>query len=339
MARIYVMRRGDAIVVSRRRPGMLRARPVPRSWSTLAEIPPRVGRPPGDTALVFAPPVALGALAAALAPAGVGVAVGGAALIASTRLVPVLRRRLADRRLRRPENIVLHGDRARSAFDRTVALADRISDTWPGLGPLVNVDEASELLAEALWQIAAVLARREELDAALAADPPVTGSLDADPLAAGEGSVEVRSQVSAAKAARARVEADFVRREASLRRAEEAGRDFIREQHMREAIRSAEQTLGSVPPAAGLSSAGFMPGNLTSADLSSADLSSAPLSPPVLPSPVLPLNGRSANGLPGVAAIGAGVGASALDAGADLADHTRSVLAAYRELTVGVTAD
>jgi hypothetical protein len=308
VARIYLMRGDNVIVLSRRRPGLLRVRPVPRSWHTLAEIPPRTGRPPGETALVFAPPVALGALAAAFAPAGVGVAVGGAALIASTYLNPVLRSRLAGRRLRRPGNIVLRGDRARSAFDRTVDLADRVSETWPELGPLVDADQASVLLAEALWQIAAVLARREELDAVLAAD-----LMDLS-----EASVELRSQVSVAKAARARVEAEFVRRETSLRRADEAGRDFIREQHMREAIRAAEQTIRSTPP-----------GTLPPAVLSSGDLSSTALSPAASP------NGLSPNGLSGMAAAGAGV--PGLDAGADLADRTRSVLAAYRELTVGLT--
>jgi hypothetical protein len=284
--RIYVMRRDGVIVLSRRRPGLLRVRPVPRPWDALAEIPPRTGRLPGETALVFAPPVALGALAAAFAPAGVGVAVGGAALIASTYLTPVLRGRAADRRLRRPENILLRGERAQSAFDRAVAVADRISETWPALGQLVDADEASAMLAEALWQIAAVLARREELDSALAADP----------MEVGEASVEVRAQVSAAKAARARVEAEFVRREAGLRRAEDAGRDFIREQQMRQAIRAADQTLRSVPPT-----------GLPSPDLSAT------------------------------AALIAGT--AGLDAGADLADHTGAVLAAYRELTVGLTAD
>jgi hypothetical protein len=316
VARIYVMRGDGVIVLSRRRPGVLRVHPVPRSWPTLAEIPLRAGRPPGETALVFAPPLALGALAAAFAPAGVGVAVGGAALIATTYLNPVLRNRLAGRRLRRPDNIVLRSERARSAFDRTLALADRVSDTWPELGPLVDVDEASVLLAEALWQIAAVLGRREELDAVLAADPTDLG----------DASVEVRSQVSAAKAARARVEAEFVRRETSLRRAEEAGRDFIREQHMRAAIRSANETLRSIPPGA-LHTAGLSPGDLSSGGLLPGGLSAGGLS----------AGGLSAGGLPGTSAFGAGAGA--LDAGADLADHTRSVLAAYRELTADLTTD
>lgn len=299
MARIYVMRGDGVIVVSRRRPGLLGPRPVQRSWHTLAEIPPRTGRPPGETTLVFAPPVVLGFLAAAFAPAGIGIAVGGVSLIASTRLTPALRRRLAGRRLRRPDNIVLRDERARSVFDRAVAIADRVSETWPALGPLVDTDDASAMLAEALWQIAAVLARREELDAVLAANP-------ADPADLRDASVEVRSQVSVAKAARARVAAELLRREASLRRAEQAGRDFIREQNMRQAVSAAERTLRSMPPGG--------------------------LIPAAVPPALLPTDALAVSPAGGPGAVGP-------DAGADLADHTRSVLAAYRELTAGLTQD
>ena len=275
MARIYVMRDRGVIVLSRRRLGRLRNRPVPRSWDTLVEIPPRAGRPPGETTLVFVPPVALGALAAAFAPVEVGVAVGGASLIASTYLMPQLRRHLSGRRLRRPDNITLHGERARSAFDHALSLADRVSDTWPALGALVDTDEAATMLAEALWQISAVLSRREELDAVLE-------SAGFDPSTA---SVETRSQLSAARAARARVDAEFQRREAGLRRAEEAGLDFIREQQMRKAVQAADQTLRAMPP---------------------------------------------------TVLVGPG---AALEPASDLAEHTHSVLAAYRELTVGLTSD
>jgi hypothetical protein len=272
------MRDEGVIVLSRRRLGGLRSRPVERSWDALAEIPPRTGRVPGETALVFAPPVALGALAAVFAPAGVGVALGGATLIASTYLTPELRRRLAGRRRRRPDNIVLRSERAHSAFDHALGLADRVSETWPALGSLVDADEAALMLAEALWQISAILSRREDLDDVLA-------PAGFDPSTA---SVETRSQLSAARAARARVDAEFQRREAGLRRADEAGRDFIREQQMRQAVQAADQTLRSMPL--------FTP--------------------------------------PGTALARRGP-----DAASDLAEHTRSVLAAYRELTVGLTQD
>ena len=257
------------------RPG---ARPVRRSWRGLVELPARTGRARGDTALVFAAPAAIGALAAAFAPVEVGIAVGGAALVASTYVTPLLRRRVAaraaDRRLHRPGNLVLTGACERAAWDRAVAVADRISETWPELASLIDVVEADVLLAEALWEIAGVLAHRQELDGVL-------GDLSRPDFAtaADETAGEVRYQLGVARAARAGIEAELVGREASLRRAEEAGRDFIREQDMRRAVRAAEHSLRSTPP------------------------------PGLPPAPPVP------------------------DAGADLAEHTRSVLDAYRELT------
>jgi hypothetical protein len=140
-----------------------------------------------------------------------------------------------------------------------------------------------------------------------------------------------------AKAARARVEADFLRREASLRRTEDAGQDFIREQHMRQAIRAAEQTLRSAPP--GLSTS-FSP------SFSPRDTSSSGLSPTAPSSPGLSSTGLSStapsspgfsDGVSGTSTLGAGL--TGPDAGADLADHTGSVLAAYRELTAGLSSD
>lgn len=303
MVRIYVMRDDNVTVLSRRRPRLLGVRlPSPwttrrsarsasvrphdgggepdarRSWRGLVDVPARAHRAHGETALVFLPPAAIGALAAAVAPIEVGVATGGLALVASTYFTPVLRRRLADRaadrRLTRPGNLLLTGARERATWDRAAATADRISETWPALASLIDVAEAEILLAEALWEIAGVLAHRQELDRVLA-ELSRPGFAEA----ADETAGEVRYQLSAARSARAEIEAELVRREASLRRAEQAGRDFIREQDMRRAIRSAEHSLRATPPP----------------------------------------------GLPSMPAVS--------DAGADLADHTRSVLDAYRELT------
>jgi hypothetical protein len=130
-----------------------------------------------------------------------------------------------------------------------------------------------------LWEIAGVLARRQELVAMLADlnRPDFTASASAEDTA-----LELTAQVRATKAVLAEVETDLARREASLRRAEAAGRDFIRDQDMRSAIRSAEASLRAGAP---------------------VDLPPAP----------------------------------AHDAAADLADHTRSVLAAYHELTAALT--
>jgi hypothetical protein len=252
--------------------------PVRRAWRGLAELPSQTGRTRGETALIFAPPAAIGVLAAAFAPVEVGIAAGGVALVASTYFTPLLRRRFAaraaNRRLTRAGNLILTGAAERTAWDRAVAVADRISETWPALASLIDVAEAEILLTDALWEIAGALAHRQELDRLLAelGCPDFAAAPD-------ETAGEVRYQLGAARTARAEIEAELVRREASLRRAEEAGRDFNREQDMRRAIRAAEHSLRTTQP----------PG--------------LPPAPPVA------------------------------DAGADLAEHTRSVLDAYRELT------
>jgi hypothetical protein len=77
-------------------------------------------------------------------------------------------------------------------------------------------------------------------------------------------------------------------------------------------------------------------GNSVPPGLSTAGLSSAGLSSDRLPDG-LSLDGLSPDGLSRTAALSAGP--AGLDAGADLADQTRSVLAAYRELTADLTPD
>jgi hypothetical protein len=140
----------------------------------------------------------------------------------------------------RGELHVLSAAPERAAFQQAVGVADRIAETWPALGALVDPADAEPLLAEALWEIAGVLARRQELTAVLAelSRPDFAAVSAADRTAR-----ELRAQAQATRAALTQVEADLARREASLRRAEEAGRHFIREQEMRQAIRAAEDSL------------------------------------------------------------------------------------------------
>jgi hypothetical protein len=312
VARIYVTRDEAVTVVSRRRPPVFPGRRVRRSWRELVEYSAR-SRTSGTTLLTFGPPAALGGVVAILAPPEIAVAVGGASLVATTYVAPTVRRRLSAwvtarrvkaPRLRRSSYAPLRGAAEQEAFDRAIGLADRISQTWPRLGALIDPADAGMLLAGALWEIAELLARRQELEAVVAgldrpefiAEPahdarppkakPGTGAAaEAAPAAAAaarqqRGTAnplvrELRSRLAEAKAALAAVNADLVRRESALHRAEQAGLDFIREQEMRRAIRTADNALRAAPP----------PGTL--------------------------------------------------DAAADLADRTRAVVAAYRELTAG----
>jgi hypothetical protein len=134
------------------------------------------------------------------------------------------------------------------------------------------------MLADALWEIAGVLARREEFAGVLAglSRPDFAALSPEDPAAR-----ELRAQVRTTKEALSQVEIELARRETSLRRAEEAGRGFIREQEVRSAVRAADESLRTVAPP-----------------------------------------------------FGAGA-ERALDAGAELAEQTRTVLQAYRDLTSG----
>jgi hypothetical protein len=194
-----------------------------------------------------------------------GYAVGGGLLLVLSVLAPRLRRLLASRSWTPGTARVLTSERA--AFQRLVTVADRISETWPALGSLVNPDDAGQMLADALWETAGLLTRRQILTGVL-------GELSRPDFAAHADS-ELTAHVHATKAALAEIDSDLARREASLRRAEQAGRDFMRDQQMRQAICSAEKSR-------------------------QADMTDA------------------------------------ADAAAELADRTRSVLAAYRELTAGL---
>jgi len=133
----------------------------------------------------------------------------------------------------------------RTAFDRVGATADRVAETWPALDGLIDVAEAKTLLAEALWEIAGVLARRQELSEVLT---QLTRPDFAALSTAAATASKLQTQIRATKEALSAVEIDLAGREASLRRAEEAGRTFVRDREMHEAIRAAERSLAATSP-------------------------------------------------------------------------------------------
>jgi hypothetical protein len=161
------------------------------------------------------------------------------------------RRHLGRRGIGGPEigglegGIELTAAAERTAFDRAVTVADRVAKTWPALDGLIDVPEAENLLAEALWEIAGGLARRQELKAVLAqlTRPDFAAAPPADATAA-----KLQTQIRATKEALSAVEIDLAGRLASLGRAEEAGRTLIREREMHEAIRAAERSLATTSP-------------------------------------------------------------------------------------------
>ncbi|MGX6602610.1 hypothetical protein ACWKSP_10800 [Micromonosporaceae bacterium Da 78-11] len=258
--RIHVARDDSVIVVSRRRLRLIGGRPVHRPWKALVETTTETSdQHPRDavvgTALVAGPPILAGALTAAFAPVEVGIVAGGAVFFAMSYLGPMIRGRLAKRGPRATGGQVyrLTTVSERAAFDRVLATADRISETWPGLGSLVDVFDAETMLADALWEIARVLARRQEVSAVLTElSRPDFMVVDPGDQTARELQVHRR----AARTAMAQVEAELAQREANLRRVEQVGRRLSRELEMRRAIRAAEESLraGQSPELAGLTS-------------------------------------------------------------------------------------
>lgn len=281
MARLHVARDSRVTVVSRGRLRLSGGRLVRRPWPALVEltVPVVEERESVGLALVVVPPTATAVIAAAAVSPEVGVVAGAIVFFALSYLSPTLRRRRGERhpKSRSAAAVTLSAPAERAAFEQAVGIADRVSETWPRLGALIDPAEAGSLLAEALWGIAGVLARRQELARVLAdlSRPDFVARSPADGTAR-----ELRAHLEATKAALAQLEIDLVRRLVSLNRAEKAGRDFIREQEMRRAIQAAADSLR--------------------------------------------------------AARDPQTGPAAEDAGADLAEHTRSVVDAYRELTAGL---
>jgi hypothetical protein len=294
---------------------------VRHAWTGLSETAVGEVSRRSLSAVVVGLPVVAGGVTAALGAVEAGIVTGGIAVLAMSYLAPGLSRRLAkaaravrSREVGRGDVVVLS---EAAAFDRIVGIGDRISETWPELGTLVSPVEASAMLGSALWEIAGLLARREELTGVLAAlneagasasagfagpagvgpSPgwpagiPPSGSAGVGPSSgsagvgsssgsAGVGSssgsagvgpssgsagvgpssgsagggwshetaaLQLEAQRTATKMVLSEIEIELARREANLRRAEDAGRTFVREQRTRRAIRTAEESLRALP--------------------------------------------------------------------------------------------
>jgi hypothetical protein len=228
------------------------------------------GSAPGP-ARFLVPPLAVGVLTAVFTSVELGVLAASIVFFGVAYATPGFRRRRNSPVVAAPR-LTLAGPE-REVFEGATRTVDRIRETWPRLGGLIAVPDAERSLADALWEIAAVLSRRQELSGVLAqlSRPDFAVRAPGD-----ETAQELQTHRRAAEEALAVVDADLARRLASLHRADQAGREFIREEEMRAAIRAARESLGDA-----------------------GDL------------PVLPV----------------------ADPAAELADHTRSVLEAYRELT------
>jgi hypothetical protein len=251
--RLYVAQGSNAVVISRHRLRTVGGRVVERGWTGLVEtvsarLDPEPPRAASDAAIVVLPPLLITLIVMAIGGLMFGLLAGIILFFVTSYLRPTARRAqaLRVRRSTADATRVLKGDE-QAIFAQAIRTADRISDTWPALGALVDVAEAEAMLVEALWELSEVLAKRHELRRVVAdlSRPEFTG------LPADDDTVrQLHRHRHTARLALADIDAEIARREASLARAEKAGIDFIRDQEMRRAIRAAEQSLEGLLPAA-----------------------------------------------------------------------------------------
>ncbi|NJC71240.1 hypothetical protein HC031_16185 [Planosporangium thailandense] len=176
-------------------------------------------------------------------------ALGGTVCLAASVVGGWLRREgaiLAPEIDRRPdEHRVLIDDEDREAFSEAIDLGERISKTWPALHGLIDTAAAGRQLAHALWELAGLLERRQDLR-------EVRDDLaekDHDGLPADSPAVrELRAQREKVAAALADLDADVHRRLSDLTATALAGENFLREQEIGELIRDTDQRLAELTP-------------------------------------------------------------------------------------------
>ncbi len=253
-ARLYVAGDSSVTVISRRRPQMAGARTVRRSWDGVVELAsqslaPQERASPAEAAMVLVPPAVL---AAVLLPLGVDplVAVGSSSvtLLVTACLGPVVRRHLprhgAAAPARPQQCHLLFDDEERVRFRAALEQADRVAETLPELGGLVDEATGHRMLVEALWDLAGVLSRRQEVRRVLT---ELEQQDHVDVQSASRAVRDLLAQRHKARSLLAALDADVERRVGNLRRAEQAGRGFLREREIRRTVREAARFLDDAP--------------------------------------------------------------------------------------------
>jgi hypothetical protein len=287
-SRLYVARNASATIVARSRPWMIGGRTVHRRhYATLVERAasgPNHRWSPVEAGTVLVPPLivflAITALAGTVA---LGFAASCIAFFALAYAGPMQGQRRTRRLIGRPTPAdvrTLSQSTGREVFDSALQSADRVSETWPALAELIRVADAEAMLNEALWELAGVLVKAEQVHTVLVelSRPEFAQRSRTDDTAR-----EVEEHRRATREALVTLNEEIARRVGGIQRAEAAGWTFIREKEMRRAIRAAEESLRNVRD---------------------EDAAAATVTEVARP-----------------------------DAGAELAEHTQSVVEAYRELT------
>ena len=222
-------------------------------WGSVTEVVPV---PPSgrsrDERFRFASQVALALVVLSAVLTGLGVAwwlaaAGSVALVAFVAVEQARAARKGFIALPKDENAhVLHAAEERAAFERAFTVAKRVRRTWPALRHMIDPDDADRSLSAALTELAAIMARRqqvrrlrEELTEAtrhdLPADSPAVQALAEQRLRA-----EALWRTTAGAANRIL---------ASINAAALAGENLIREQRIGNTAREAELAISRITAA------------------------------------------------------------------------------------------
>jgi len=171
MPSLYVAHDDKLVVVSRLPLEVVGGRGLSFGWGSVVEVTP-AGQP-GDrgplTGVLYGLGIIFGILGGLLLLGGalwggllvlMGVAAGGGAALHGWRRRPgvISAPRLGSDR---EQHHVLIDDRDRKVFSDAIDLCQRTSETWPALGALIDVPLAERQLAQALFDLAGALERRQ----------------------------------------------------------------------------------------------------------------------------------------------------------------------------------
>ena len=253
--RLYVARDDNTTIVSLRRlrvtgPGMVVTRwgGIEESVSASQTILPAPSLK--QAAAVLLPP---GLTATAFWAAGAGseatIGAGTAVLFVGAYLWPLLQRKLrpADARPRNTGDApfrTLFDEQERRLFQETLDVAERITDTWPDLEGLIDQRDAEWSLNQALWDLADLLARRQQVRRILASlESQKTEHLRPDSTA----SAGLAANLTRARTTLQRLENEAAARRASLADAQAAGTRFVHEQRTLKALQESSESLTALP--------------------------------------------------------------------------------------------
>ena len=247
MPSLYVAHDDKLVIVSRLPLEVVGGRGLSFGWGSVVEVTP--AEQPGDQRPLTGVPYGLGIIFGIVgvllllggAPWGgllvlLGVAAGGGTALYGWRRRPgvISAPRLGSDR---EQHHVLFDDRDRKMFSDAIDLCQRTSETWPALGALIDVPMAERQLAQALFDLAGALERRQELR-----------ELHAE-LAKHDGAFELAPRMVKATSALAEVDDEVAQRLATLNTVAVAGEELIRDQEIDALAREADEALARLTSA------------------------------------------------------------------------------------------